>query len=66
MVINEWFRDENLSDLPVVPVDDATVAGVNTGTFVTDVAKGGLPYKAAKYHDYFTSCLPSPQKGPMF
>lgn len=64
LVINEWFRDENLSDPLVVPVDDATVAGVNTGTFVTDVARGGLPYKAAKYHDYFTSCLPSPQKGP--
>nr|WNN13153.1 MAG: major capsid protein [Microviridae sp.] len=64
LVMNEWFRDENLSDPLVVPVDDATVAGVNTGTFVTDVAKGGLPYKACKYHDYFTSCLPSPQKGP--
>lgn len=64
LVMNEWFRDENLSDPIVVPVDDATVAGVNTGTFVTDVVKGGLPYKAAKYHDYFTSCLPSPQKGP--
>lgn len=64
LVMNEWFRDENLSDPLVVPVDDATVAGVNTGTFVTDVAKGGLPYKAAKYHDYFTSCLPAPQKGP--
>lgn len=64
LVMNEWFRDENLSDPLVVPVDDATVAGVNTGVFVTDVAKGGLPYKAAKYHDYFTSCLPSPQKGP--
>ncbi len=64
LVMNEWFRDEKLSDPLVVPVDDATVVGVNTGTFVTDVAKGGLPYKAAKYHDYFTSCLPSPQKGP--
>ena len=64
LVMNEWFRDENLSDPLVVPVDDATVAGVNSGTFVTDVCKGGLPYKAAKYHDYFTSCLPSPQKGP--
>ncbi len=63
LIMNEWFRDENLSDPLVVPVDDATVAGVNTGTFVTDVCKGGLPYKAAKYHDYFTSCLPSPQKG---
>ncbi len=64
LIINEWFRDQNLSDPLVVPDDDATVAGVNTGTFVSDVAKGGKPYIAAKYHDYFTSCLPSPQKGP--
>ncbi len=64
LVMNEWFRDQNLSDPLVVPDDDATVAGVNTGTFVSDVAKGGKPYVAAKYHDYFTSCLPSPQKGP--
>ncbi len=64
LIMNEWFRDQNLSDPLVVPDDDATVAGVNTGTFVSDVAKGGKPYIAAKYHDYFTSCLPSPQKGP--
>lgn len=64
LIMNEWFRDQNLSDPLSIPVDDATVQGVNTGTFVTDVAKGGLPYTAAKYHDYFTSCLPSPQKGP--
>lgn len=62
--MNEWFRDENLSDPLNIPVTDATVQGVNTGTFVTDVAKGGLPYTAAKYHDYFTSALPAPQKGP--
>ena len=64
LIMNEWFRDQNLQDPLVVPTDDVQVKGVNTGTFVTDVAKGGLPYKAAKYHDYFTSCLPSPQKGP--
>lgn len=64
LVMNEWFRDQNLQDPLVVPVDDATVVGVNTGNFVTDCAKGGKPYIAAKYHDYFTSCLPSPQKGP--
>lgn len=63
LIMNEWFRDQNLSDPLVVPDDDATVAGVNTGNFVSDVAKGGKPYIAAKYHDYFTSCLPSPQKG---
>lgn len=64
LIMNEWFRDQNLQDPLVVPLDDSTVAGVNTGTFVTDVAKGGKPYIAAKYHDYFTSALPSPQKGP--
>lgn len=64
LICNEWFRDENLSDPLNVPVDDTTVQGVNTGDWVTDVVKGGLPYKAAKYHDYFTSCLPAPQKGP--
>ncbi len=64
LIMNEWFRDQNLSDPLVVPDDDATVAGVNTSNFVSDVAKGGKPYIAAKYHDYFTSCLPSPQKGP--
>ncbi len=64
LIMNEWFRDQNLSDPLVVPDDDATVAGVNTGAFISDVAKGGKPYIAAKYHDYFTSCLPSPQKGP--
>lgn len=64
LIMNEWFRDENLSDPLNIPLDDATVQGVNTGTFVTDVVKGGLPYKAAKYHDYFSSALPAPQKGP--
>jgi hypothetical protein len=64
LVMNEWFRDQNLQDPLVVPLDDATVSGVNTGLFVSDVAKGGKPYIAAKYHDYFTSCLPAPQKGP--
>lgn len=64
LIMNEWFRDQNLQDPLVVPVDDSTVVGVNTGTFVTDVAKGGKPFVAAKYHDYFTSALPAPQKGP--
>lgn len=64
LIMNDWFRDENLSDPLNIPRDETTVAGVNTGTYVTDVAKGGKPFIAAKYHDYFTSCLPSPQKGP--
>ena len=64
LIMNEWFRDENLTDPLLIPTDDATVEGVNSGSYITDVAKGGLPFVAAKYHDYFTSCLPAPQKGP--
>lgn len=64
LICNEWFRDENLTDPLSIPVDDATVAGVNTGNYITDTAKGGLPFKASKYFDVFTACLPSPQKGP--
>lgn len=64
LIINEWFRDENLTDPLNISKGDATVVGVNTGDYITDVAKGGLPFKAAKYHDYFTSALPAPQKGP--
>nr|DAV64894.1 MAG TPA: major capsid protein [Microviridae sp.] len=64
LICNEWFRDENLKDPLETPVDDTTVVGVNTGNYITDCAKGGLPFKAAKLHDYFTSCLPGPQKGP--
>lgn len=64
LICNEWFRDENLTDPLSIPVDDATVAGVNTGNYITDTAKGGLPFKASKYFDLFSGCLPSPQKGP--
>lgn len=64
LICNEWFRDENLLDPLNIPVSDATVQGVNTGNYITDVAKGGYPFRCAKYHDYFTSALPAPQKGP--
>lgn len=64
LVMNEWFRDENLSDPLNIPVDDATLVGSNGTNYITDVVKGGMPFRAAKFHDYFTSALPAPQKGP--
>uniref|UniRef100_A0AAU8AX84 Major capsid protein n=1 Tax=Dulem virus 166 TaxID=3145643 RepID=A0AAU8AX84_9VIRU len=64
LIVNEWFRDQNLQQPLNIPVDDTTIAGSNGTNFVTDVVKGGKPFVAAKYHDYFTSCLPAPQKGP--
>lgn len=60
---NEWFRDENLQQPIVQDIDDANNTGSNTGNQLTDAQNGGLPLKAGKMHDYFTSCLPEPQKG---
>lgn len=59
---NEWFRDENLQQPVTQSKDDTTTNGSNTGTALTDAEAGGLPLKVCKYKDYFTSCLPSPQK----
>lgn len=64
MIIDEWFRSENLQDPLNIPKTDAVVTGSNGSNYVTDVAKGGKPFVANKFFDLFTSCLPSPQKGP--
>lgn len=61
-VWNEWFRDENLQQPVTQSMDDTTTTGVNTGKNLTDAEAGGLPLKVCKYKDYFTSCLPNPQK----
>lgn len=62
LIVNEWFRDENLVDPLVVPTGDATQTGTNGSDYKQDICNGGAPFIVAKYHDYFTSALPSPQK----
>lgn len=61
---NDWFRDQNLKDPAMISLDETTTQGANSGDYVTNTEKGALPLKVAKYHDYFTSALPEPQKGP--
>lgn len=52
LVWNEWFRDQNLQDSAVVDTDDSLSSHSNY-----------YVRKRGKRHDYFTSCLPWPQKG---
>lgn len=61
---NEWFRDQNTKDRAMVNMDETTVEGSNSGDYVINAQLGALPLKAARYHSYFTSALPEPQKGP--
>ncbi len=64
LIWNEFFRDENLMNFTDFDDGDATLQGVNTGVLETDAMLGGLPLPVCKIHDYFTSGLPEPQKGP--
>ena len=53
LIFNEWFRDENLQESLEVPTGD----GPDNLSDYSLIRRG-------KRHDYFTSCLPWPQKGP--
>jgi len=52
LIFNEWYRDQNLQD----SVTTSTSDGPDTSTDYVIQRRG-------KRHDYFTSCLPWPQKG---
>ena len=78
MIYNEWFRDENLEAPLMVGYKKTDEGGsetnpepygstpVNDPNATTNMAEARLyaraPAKAGKFHDYFTSCLPSPLK----
>jgi len=52
LIVNTWFRDQNLQNSLVVDYDDGP-----------DDPLDYVIWKSCKPHDYFTSCLPFAQKG---
>ncbi len=64
LICDQWYRDQNVSDPLNIPLGDSNQTGTNGSDYINDVANAGKPFKVAKYHDYFTSCLPTAQKGP--
>lgn len=69
---NEFFRDENVGNAATIKTDDEDVnyamtedpSGEVMSVTLLEAVTGGTPLPVNKFHDYFTSCLPYPQRGP--
>lgn len=66
---NEYFRDQNVENAARYKTDDLSVEYEDTEENQTEeiirrAIQGGRCLPVNKFHDYFTSCLPYPQRGP--
>lgn len=63
----EWFRDQNVDNPAINSTADATVdykddAGEDIEKILQQAYRGGRPLPVNRFHDYFSSALPSPQR----
>lgn len=66
---NEFFRDENIGNAATIKTDNEDVTyneteDDNIEGVIQRAVTGGRCLPVNKFHDYFTSCLPYPQRGP--
>lgn len=67
LIWNDWFRDQNtMAPLNLLKdSQDVTYAGFGSGaTFDYSATHGTELLPVSKFHDYFTSALQEPQRGP--
>lgn len=63
LIYDEWFRDENnVQPMQIQKGDASASEQLNNDPWAPNNYLGKCP-NVAKFHDYFTTCLPSPQKG---
>lgn len=67
---NEFFRDQNVGNPAAMFTDETLIQYTDLKDdndiegILRDAVSGARCLPVSKYHDYFTSCLPYPQRGP--
>lgn len=67
---NEFFRDQNVGNPAEVEKNDYNIDyydsndDSNIEAILQDAENGGRCLPVSRFHDYFSSCLPYPQRGP--